>query len=284
MAVTLARLDAADEHCRYVAGDPDGPGWYPLDAVARDPGLVDAWYGRVLEGEAQGRRDVAGSYLASWLGGIVAETVVAALTSEHRAWPVDATLLAVHHHDDGWFDGIAVRASSLRVLPGDPDAGADHVEVVGGADALRALLADDLVAVVAPVFTAIRRRAPFGIRGMWGNLADGVVSSVAWRAWRAGDDVPAALDEAQALVDALAARAPARILPPRLERVDWSGGTAWFPVKTTCCLYYKTFHGTPDRGGEGYCTSCPFREDAWRRSYWASWLDERTAQRGGDPA
>ena len=36
LAETLARLDAADEHCRFVAGEPDGGGWYRLDEVLAD--------------------------------------------------------------------------------------------------------------------------------------------------------------------------------------------------------------------------------------------------------
>ncbi len=64
---------------------------------------------------------------------------------------------------------------------------------------------------------------------------------------------------------------------PRIDRTDWSGGSAWFTVKSTCCLYYKVFDGRPDLAGEGYCTSCPFRDDDWRRARFTSWMEEQAA-------
>lgn len=278
----LARLDAGDEHCRYLAGEPHDPGWYPLDQVLANDDLLDGWYREIRDGEARGRRDVAGSYMASWLSGVVAETVAAALTTEERAWPLDPAGLAVHHHEEGWFDGIAVRSTRLWVLPGDPDAGHPESDVVDDLAALRSVLAAELVEVITPIFAAVRRRAPFGIRGMWGSLADGIVATALWRAHRTGGDVTAVADAAQALVEAVAGRVPALTARPRVESVAWRGGTGWFAAKGSCCLWYKTFDGTPDPRGEGYCTSCPFRDDDSRRARWASHFDELDAvARGG---
>jgi hypothetical protein len=270
---TLARLDALDVHCRYVAGDPDGGGWYRLDRTLADDDLLDAWFAGVLVDHAGGHRDVAGSYLASWLAGTIAETAVAALITEGRAWPIAPSTLAIHRHDEGWFDGIAVRGARLRVLPTDRDAGAAGVEVVASPERLRAVLAEELTGVTTTIFTAVRRRAPFGLRGMWGNLVDGITAGALWRAHQAGIDQAVARTEALALVAALVHRAGRTIPTPRFERVDWSGGVALVPVKTTCCLYYKTFDGTPDRRGEGYCTSCPLRDGESRRALWSTWLD-----------
>jgi hypothetical protein len=277
LAATLAGLDATDPHCRCVAGEPDGGDWHRLDAALSDGALLDQWYRHILEGEAQGRRDVAGSYLASWLGGVVAEPVTAALVGDRRTWPLRAGALAVHRHDGGWFDGLAVLAPTVRVLPGDADRHHPDVEVVDGCDRLRSLLADELVALVEPIHAEVRRRAPFGTAGMWGGLADEIAGGVLWRAHRSGGDALTAWLEASALLDAVADRVPRLRARPRLEPIEWSGGTAYFSVKGTCCLFYKAFEGTPDVRGDGYCTSCPLRPDDWRRARWSSWMEQGAA-------
>jgi hypothetical protein len=159
------------------------------------------------------------------------------------------------------------------VLPTDPDIGAAHTEVVAGPATLHAIVADELVAIATTIFAAVRRLAPFGLRGMWGNFADGIAEGVVWRTRNFGEEAAPARRVALQLVDALADRVPALTVRPRFERVAWSGGTAWLPVKSTCCLYYKTFEGSPDPCGDGYCTSCPFRDDAWRLARWATWLE-----------
>ena len=165
LAETLARLDAADEHCRFVAGEPGGGGWYRLDEVLADARVLDEWYWVILRGLARGRRDVAGSYLASWLGRVVIDTAAIALLAEQRTWPVRATNLALHHHDTGWFDGIAVLAPGIRLLRTDPDADHGHATTFERMDQLRATLIDETVEIAGRLFTEVRARAP--IRFAW---------------------------------------------------------------------------------------------------------------------
>src|SRR5262245_33380114 len=115
---------------RIVHGEPAGSGWHRLDSVLADDALLDRWFADVLARHAPGHRDVAGSYLAAWLSGTIADAAVAALIGEGRTWPIDASTLAVHRHEEGWFDGVAVHDARLRVLPDDPDAGALDVDIV----------------------------------------------------------------------------------------------------------------------------------------------------------
>jgi hypothetical protein len=284
LAATLARLDAADEDYSYVAGDPreaDGTGWSRLDQAIHDGSILDQWFRAFLAGEAKGLRNVAGALLASYLSDTITQTVFKALTTEGRVWPLQAEVLAVRLHPDAWFDGIAVRTTRVRVLPGDPAAGHPDAEVVDDDAALRELVADELVALAAPIFAAVRQRAPFGMPGMWGNLVDAIAAGALWhgRNRRPRWDATAAYATAAALIDAMAARVPLIRPRPPLERVEWSGGTAWMAPKTACCLLY---HAYDLPRPESYCNNCPLRDGDSRRAKWASWLEEQaTAAKGG---
>ena len=283
LAATLARLDAADDDYSYVAGDPgeaDGAGWSRLDQALHD-GSLDRWYRTVLAGEAKGLRNVAGALLAVSLSETITQTTFRALWTEGRVWPLRAESLAVRLHPDGWFDGIAVRSTCVRVLPGDPDAGDPDAEVVEDDAALREVVADELVALAAPIFAAVRQRAPFGMTGMWGHFVDAIAAGALWqgRQPRLQGDTKAAYATAAALIDAIAARVPLVRPRPALDRVDWSGGTVWVAPKTACCLLYQVYDLPPP---ECYCLSCPLRHGDSRRAEWASWLEEQAmAAKGG---
>jgi hypothetical protein len=177
---------------------------------------------------------VAGSYLAGWLGLVLVEPPAAAWALDGRVWSLAPGDLAVRPHPLGWFDGYAARG------------GLRPVDV--------ATLADELVALLTPVFAAVRARLPYGLAGMWGSVADG-------------------LAEHPALVDAVAARVPRLRARPRFQTVRWSGGHHRAVVRGTCCLWYKVFPGDPDPAGEGYCTSCPHRTDDSRAAAIAGWLE-----------
>jgi hypothetical protein len=277
LLAVLERLAAADEQTRYVAGPPAGDGWWLLAAAldrANGSNRLDGWFDAVRTGEARGHADVAGSYLASWLAGIVVEPAATALVTERRTWSFGLDQVWVHQHDDGWFDGLAVDGV-LRVLRDDPEAGAPGTLTADGIDELRQVLAADIVAVATALFAEIRRLAPVGTGGMWGLLADGVAAAALYHA-RPGDAV-ATWSEVCALLDELAAHVPALRVRPRLFRTEWSGGTEWSSVKGTCCLYYKTFDGRPDVYGDGYCTMCPLRDDRWRDRALRSWLEAGAA-------
>jgi hypothetical protein len=279
LAATLARLDAADEYCEYRVGEPVDGSWVRLDDMLDDPALFDASFDAVVAGEARGRRDVAGSYLASWLVGIVVEPAVMALTTEQRTWPLAAANLAVRPHQGGWFDGLAVLDPDVWMLPGDPDAAHPDSVIVSGLADLRIAFIAGTAALARRVFPAVRARAPFGMRGMWGSLADGLGARVVAAAEEGGGDVDAAWADVARLLDLLEAWAPVRPTRPRLDRVDWDAGSKAFTVRGTCCLFFKTVEGPPDRFGDDYCTSCPLRDDEWRRQRWAALMAARTSER-----
>jgi hypothetical protein len=259
LAHTLHRLDAADEHCRFVDGEPGDGGWHRLDEVLADAVVLDDWFRVIVDGAACGKRDVAGSYLAGWLSRVVVETAAIALVAEQRTWPLRDTNLAVHHHEAGWFDGIAVLEPDIRMLRGDPGVGHRHAVPFDRVDELRSALVDEIVELAGRLFAAVRARAPYGVRGMWGALADGLAARFVRAADQTGDDVDAAWRDAAALLDVLGARVGLAFARPHLDRTEWSGGCSPFAVKGTCCLYYKTV------GGDDYCTTCPLRDEGWRR-------------------
>jgi hypothetical protein len=190
-----------------------------VDLVADDTviaGLLDDLRARVT----QGRRDVAGSYLSSWLGSLLVGSLAAVVVAEGWGWRLAPEGLALHRHPDGWFDGMAVR-------PGSPQP----------------FRADDTVALLDPVFGHIRRHAAFGRAGMWGGVADAIADRVLRRAEQEHRPIDDAWAQATALTDAIAAR------QPLLRSRPWLEGSV--VVAGTCCLYYKI--ASDDR----YCGTCP---------------------------
>lgn len=275
LAATLSRVGAGQDWCRYVAGEPDGAGWFGLDRLQSDASLLHAWLDELVAGEAQGRREVAGSYLTAWLGGIIAGPVAAAVLGERRAWPVEAGVLAIHRNPGGWFDGLAVRPPALWVLPDDPAAGDPDVHVVRDVAALHGRVAAGLVGVLGPLFGLLRGRARVGTPGMWGAVADAIAATALAQARQHGHDGDTTWRAASLLIDAVQRATPLLRARPTLERVEWSGGLAHFAVRGTCCLYFKVSGCPRDPSGDAYCTSCPFRDPADRRRRWAAWLDEQ---------
>jgi hypothetical protein len=284
LAATLTRIAAADDWGRYVAGEPSGDGWFGLDDLHSRPALLHGWLDELVAGEAQGHREVAGSYLSSWLGSIVAGPVALAVLGERRAWCMEPAGLAVHRAPGGWFDGLAVRRPVLWVLAGDPAALDLDSKVVPDVAALRSQVARGLVGVLGPLFDTLRARAPVGLPAMWGAVADAIASGALADARWHGTDGNTAWREASRLIDVLERAAPALRARPALERVDWSGGCAHFAVRGVCCLYFRVSRCPRDPRGDVYCTSCPFRDDADRRRRWAAWLEQQALAGGAASA
>ena len=280
LAATLARLDAADPYCDPTAGTPVGERWTRIQDLLDDQSVLRRWF-EGLSGESNGVPDVAASYLASWLGGIVLDPIGWALGVERRAWPLDPASLWIHRHEDGWFDGFAVAAQQVRMLPDDPAAGHPDAVVVADVDALRAGVAGDAVAVLGPLFASVRSFAPFGVRGMWGAVADSLGSSAAIAAFRAGRPARPAFDEAMRIVEGLVAAGAGRITRPTPEQVRWARGTTTVVHKGTCCLWYKTTDVSAPIG-ERYCLSCPLQPGADQHERWVTWLDAEAVAASGD--
>ena len=116
----LGRIDALDPWCTYTVGAPGDGGWYGVAEIVEDGSLVAGWLAHMRANVTQGRGDVAGSYLASWLGSLLVGPAAVLLATRRRTWRLTSDLLAVHLHAGGWFDGLAVRSHPLQVVAGDP--------------------------------------------------------------------------------------------------------------------------------------------------------------------
>jgi hypothetical protein len=60
--------------------------------------------------------------------------------------------------------------------------------VIDDVDILRAVVADDAVALLTQVFDALRTSGNVGVRGMWGMVADQLGSLAVWRAHNRSED------------------------------------------------------------------------------------------------
>ena len=162
LAGTGARLGHAAEHLGFGVGPPEGEGWVALDELVTS-GLVDRMAAELRSSE--GRADVAGSYLGSRLAGPLVGRTVGALALERRCPDPDPSNVAVHLHDDGWFDDLAFLEPRAAVLADDPAAGEPGTVAVSDPAALRAWWAPRLAGAVGPLLDAVRGRTPYGRRG-----------------------------------------------------------------------------------------------------------------------
>ena len=249
-AFTVARL-ARSSGWRRFAVAADGPGWVRLDRRLADPPALDAWVESELRATAGGHRDLAGALIVYRLAGHLAELVVGCLLDQRRALPLTPATVALRFGDAVRLDEMAVTNRSVSVLADDPEAGAPGAVVVSSDKALRAVAADGVVATFGPVAEAVRARAPFGLRGMWGTVADHVAEVAVRRARDQRLDVDAAVTGAEHLLDALATRVPTPWTRPRRQVVDTARGPQTVVTKGTCCLIYKAGADPGDRGGGG---------------------------------
>lgn len=283
LAGTLGRLAALDPYLTAGIGQPTGADWHRLDGVVAG-GQVDRWLADLMA-QHGGQSNVAGAYLGAWLAGAVLTVPVAALVLERRVPVLAAGDVWVHRHPEGWFDRIALRAPAVAVLAGDAAGGHADSRVLPDEAGLLEAFAEQLVATLEPLLGAVRARARYGLRGLWGAVADDLTGTALWAAELAGRDQAEqrahGADPGQAwrvgtaLTDRVATRVPQLRARPRLFPVSWSRGKALAQVKGTCCLYFRTYDGVPDPSGEGYCTTCPFREDESRRRRLRDHLEHR---------
>jgi len=277
-AVTVARLDRTSGWRRFAVA-AEGPAWVALDERLADGAALDAWVGAELGATAGGHRDLAGALIVYRLAGHLAELVVGCLVDQCRALPLTPAAIALRFGDAVRLDEMAVAVPTVALLSDDPAAGDPDTEEVASVDALRVVAADGLAATFGPVADAVRARAPFGVRGMWGTLADHLAEVAVRRAREQGRDVDAAWAEAGTLIDVLAERAPALRSRPRRQVVPTGRGPATVVAKGTCCLIYKAGAPPGDRGAaarlvtSAACTSCPLRPEDDRARRFAEYLD-----------
>lgn len=277
LAETFERLRPHEDLCRAVIGRPDAEGWLRLDATTGAG--MDGLFAAAQRGE-QRRPDYVGASVAAALVDVLTSTAIPPLLVERRLPDVSAANLSVRLHDAQlWFEQVALDEPTCWALPGDRDFQHPTVEPVADLDELHRRLAGVLVERATRWFDDVRARAPFGRRGMWGQLADDVCGSALWTAREVGLDPRAAWAEANAIIDVVAAAVPELRVRPRLFPVQWSGGESIWQVKGTCCLWYTTA-AEPDTLGDGFCTSCPLRPDDIRHDRLVEWLETQAATAG----
>jgi hypothetical protein len=279
--VTVARVDRTSGW-RRVTTDAAGPGWVGLAARLGDPAGLDAWYRAELDGMAAGHRDLAGALIVYRFAGSLAELVVGPLFDQRRSLVIRPEGLSLLLAADGArLDGLSLAAPAVAVLPTDEaaagapraaaeghGAGADGVSVVDDEAALREVAVTAMLATFGPLAEAVRARAPFGLRGMWGTLADHLAEVALRRAREQGRASAAAWAASEALLDDLAARQPLLRVRPRRQDVAAPGGPTTFAAKGTCCLVYKPAGPV----AAAACTSCPLRAPADREAGFLRYL------------
>lgn len=273
------RVDASDDQCSYAVGAATASSpWHAHGDLLDDTGGLEALIGTLIEGEAASHRDVAGSYMASWLAGPIAQLIAAAWLDGGRVLELEGSEVSVRFHEGGWVDGVAIDDAGLSVGAGDPSAGCADVQVVDDVEERRRLAAGQIRSVAAPIFDSLRALVPYGRPGMWGSLADGLAGTALHTVQRhlGGGDPAEAWVGVDALLDELVRQVPDLRARPRRQLIPWSGGTWHQSVRGTCCLYYKT-RVDPDPCGDGYCTSCPHRPDQSRAERITRWLEDQRA-------
>ena len=251
----LERLTALMGDIAVREAPPAGPpaeAWWPLAvAVGRMRERLD----RVEDGV--GRRDAATSFLGGWAVAPIVQVTTAPAIADRDLVPVRADDVHLRAHPGGWFDGIALGGAG---------------QVTSGAD-LEAQWARQAAEVLTPVLTAVHEAGErFGLRGLWGNA---VVDRVLWTATdlaeRGFGDARTLVRRAQDLLDALEPLAPVRLTRGRTMDVEGPSGPVTFPVKSVCCLLYKTIPPRL-RTHDQYCTGCPIIPDEGRSARWRAYL------------
>ena len=255
----------------------------PLDARAgraRRPGARCATWFDGLRAESKGAPDVAASYLAGWLGGIVLDPVGWALGTERRAWPLDparsgstATTTAGSTGSPSSRRRYVSCPTTRPPAAPDVDGRRRHRHAARrprprGRRRARPAVRDD------PHVRAVRHPRHVGRGGRLARLERGVRGVPRRRARalaRRRSTTPCASSTTSSRPAPAASRVRSRVR-------DVRAGTTTITHKGTCCLWYKTTDDTAPIG-ERYCLSCPLQPDPDQLDRWVAWLDERRRRR-----
>jgi hypothetical protein len=220
-------------------GLPTDPAWV---AVPEAVSLVEVWHAELTD--RVGDRLAAASYLAGWIAEVPARLVGVPVVLGAPVPEVEADDLHARRHPDGWFDGLAVHPWTLT----DP------------VDPLDAL-ADGLHELTGPLVAELAARLPVGVVAIWGAVADSLAVHTLHAARAMGRDADRAWDDTSRVLDGVERRLGARLVRPRPLLVPCDGGTARWCTRGTCCRYHRTCLA-PDVRGEGYCSTCPLRDES----------------------
>lgn len=264
---TLGKVGAAFIHRDVEVGAPCGDGWLAATDLLADGGAeLDARLRAIDDAHGGGLPDVAASYFTGWYAGAVVAPTIGAFVIDRRVPDIGAANVSLHTDEEGWFDRTAVHRPAMTVLVGDPAAGEPGNRTVTELASLRAVLVTGIVAHLTPVVDAVRARAPLGLRALWGTVADSCAGAFL-QVGRGDDGGAGSRAEADAF---LAAASPPLRARPRWILVEHDGCDHTFMERGACCLAYKT-------ADHGYCTSCPFTDDAERVQRLRTYLAEEAS-------
>lgn len=254
-------------------GPPTGAGWTDVAGLAA-AGAAEERLALVRRGVR--RLDVASSFLGSWIVAPAVTVAGAAWLLQRRAPELTPDTVFLRGHPSGWFDAVALAAPGVAVLAGDPLAGGTGVRVLD-LGAARAHCAAGLVAVTAPLLDAVHAAGRFGRPGLWGT---GVVDRLFWLATdlaaRGYGSTDTLVGEVRALLAEVQPLVPVRLPQGRTVAVPRPDGVVAFPVKSACCLLYRTVPPAR-RVVEEYCTGCPLVPEESRVPRWSRFLDSTSS-------
>ncbi|MCM8750310.1 (2Fe-2S)-binding protein [Thermomicrobiaceae bacterium CFH 74404] len=238
---TLARATARCPQVSARWGLPPEGWWLAADIVS-DPSAVSELLDQLCCWYEMDDRQVAASFLVLAYFWYLLCGAVACYFLERRVPDLSAGAVALHLRQ-----GVAFLSPRCWALPDDPAAGHPAVLVVADEDALRRQLVDQLEREHAePLFSTLRRVAPFGLVGMRANYVDRLASVVLWLAEQLGDQ-----ELARREVPALVALAGPKARTGILE-IECEGRSGLVLRRGGCCLNYRL-------PGREKCDTCCLR-------------------------
>jgi hypothetical protein len=253
---TAAALHALSPYAGFGTDVADGDGWVPLADV---PGRLEGWVGSLTAFHDD--RRLAVSLLGLGLASTAVHPAMASFVLDGRCPDPVTGNLAVRPDADGHLTETGVRGPAFASAA---DAGEPPTVRLADEDAVADWWAERAVATLAPLFEELHARWRLARPAAWGAVADELAGTAVWVAELAGRDVAATWRLAGRFTDALARRAPVRVVRPRLYLVDDGPARGRsHSVRGTCCLYYRSSESSgPLR--DRYCNTCPLLDEPTR--------------------
>lgn len=185
-----------------VMGDVSRRRWWPLAEALTRRRLQEMYEATAAE---IGNPTAAAQQLAASLAHAVIGRVVALVVLEGRAWDAGLENLWVHVDSEGAIDWLGVVDPTVRILPGDDDAGrAGAVELPSEA-ALATWIAHRCHRSLAPLFAELHRvsAGAVSVAAMWHTVGTAVVVAATQVPMLSGCSESVGMRRGQAVLDAL---------------------------------------------------------------------------------
>lgn len=271
LAATLGRVSALDPYLDGGVGRDrrDAAGWVtPAQLCADDGAGIERLLGAIGAHWQTGERRIQAAFLIGEYAWYVLAPVLGAYLVERRVPALQPDNVAVWLEPGDVPGRLGLRTRRFTALPLDPLAGDANVTLVGDEAALRDVLHDEIVAHMAPLVAAVRRRTPLGVKAQWLEVADRTASAVHYVGELTGDE-ERGVREAEALVH----RPASPLNSPRSRFVTYEhrGVRRTVKLRGACCLSYRL----PDHG---YCMTCPLIDEPERAQRVRAWIADELAQ------